>query len=66
MAEVKQTPVVDQQPPVQQAPQAQPVDSPAYKQITSVTGTENWTHDIFDCFKGEDNLCKFPVKRSRS
>jgi len=53
MAEVKQAPIATQQP----APHSQPVDSPAYKQITSVTGSENWTNDIFDCFKGEDNLC---------
>jgi hypothetical protein len=59
MAEVKQAPIITQQP----APQAQPVDSPAYKQVTSVTGSEDWTNDIFDCFKGDDNLCMFPTER---
>ncbi|TVY50712.1 Protein PLANT CADMIUM RESISTANCE 2 [Lachnellula cervina] len=58
MAEVKEAPPpepITQQP----VPQPQPVDTPgpSYKQITAVTGTEHWTNDVFDCFKGDDNLC---------
>lgn len=56
MSDVKQAPVTQQ-------PQG-PVDGPAYKQVTAQTGAENWSSDIFDCFTGDDNLYKLPVKRS--
>ncbi|KAH6672498.1 PLAC8 family-domain-containing protein [Halenospora varia] len=49
MAEQKQAPVTQQPTTV--------AGSPAYKQFTAVTGEEEWQNDIFDCFKGEDNLC---------
>ncbi|TVY27993.1 Protein plant cadmium resistance 7-like [Lachnellula hyalina] len=56
MSEVKEAPPTT---PItkQPVPQSQPVDSPAYKQITAVTGTEKWTNGLFDCFTGDDNLC---------
>ncbi|KAF4625936.1 hypothetical protein G7Y89_g12227 [Cudoniella acicularis] len=51
--------MAEKQVPIQPAPVAQQPTAPGapvYKQMTAVTGTENWTSDIFDCFTGEDNL----------
>lgn len=50
MAEVKQTPVVSQQPKALKG-------MPTMEEARAVTGSEEWTHDLFDCFAGEDNLC---------
>ncbi|TVY31340.1 hypothetical protein LSUB1_G008720, partial [Lachnellula subtilissima] len=65
MSEAKEAPPtapITQQP----VPQSQPVDSPAYKQITTVIGTEKWTNGLFDCFTGDDNLCTLPIHVSKA
>ncbi|KAL2060553.1 hypothetical protein VTL71DRAFT_9194 [Oculimacula yallundae] len=37
--------------------QPQPRAQPAYMKYKEQTGTEQWNNDIWDCFKGADNLC---------
>ena len=36
--------------------QAQPT---TLSKLQASTGTEEWSDDIFNCFEGPDNLCKF-------
>jgi len=65
MAEIKQ-PVQSTEQPVYQQPQGQ--QKPSY---SAVTGTEEWSHDIFGCLDGglesNDNLCtSFSISLSGS
>lgn len=48
--DTKQETVVSSQP----TNQAQP----SYQKYREQTGTQEWTSDIWDCFTGDDNLCK--------
>ncbi|KAG9234656.1 PLAC8 family-domain-containing protein [Amylocarpus encephaloides] len=47
---------VKQQQPVTQQPQAIK-GMPTMQEARAITGSEEWTSDMFDCFAGEDNLC---------
>jgi hypothetical protein len=56
-----QQPVTEQQQPVTYQQQPAPQAQPGFAAYQAVTGTEEWSNGIFDCFENApDNLCSSP------
>jgi len=47
----------DTKAPITQQPAGHAQPQPTYMKYKEQTGTEEWQNDIWDCFKGADNLC---------
>ncbi|KAG4437190.1 hypothetical protein IFR05_007346 [Cadophora sp. M221] len=47
----------DTKAPITEQPAGHAQPQPTYMKYKEQTGTEEWNNDIWDCFKGADNLC---------